>query len=111
MSSWELGGSGAGPARQLLMQADELARRTQKTVIIATMNGLKVQHIYLNRSQDDLTTSAPSHIGMHCSLATTALGKAQIGRAHVCTPVTNAHLVCRLLLEKKNRHYKTSSTK
>src|SRR3546814_3541499 len=29
-----------------------------------------------------------------------ALGK-EIGRAHVCTPVTNAHLVCRLLLEKK----------
>src|SRR3546814_995872 len=25
----------------------------------------------------------------------------QIGRAHVCTPVTNAHLVCRHLLEKK----------
>src|SRR3546814_7172921 len=23
----------------------------------------------------------------------------EIGRAHVCTPVTNAHLVCRLLLE------------
>src|SRR3546814_8306093 len=26
---------------------------------------------------------------------------AEIGRAHVCTPVTNAHLVCRLLLEEK----------
>src|SRR3546814_6217355 len=26
----------------------------------------------------------------------------EIGRAHVCTPVTNANLVCRLLLEKKN---------
>src|SRR3546814_5690941 len=25
----------------------------------------------------------------------------EIGRAHVCTPVTNAHLVCRRLLEKK----------
>src|SRR3546814_1133320 len=25
----------------------------------------------------------------------------QIGRAHVCTPVTNAQFVCRLLLEKK----------
>src|SRR3546814_4489989 len=24
----------------------------------------------------------------------------EIGRAHVCTPVTNAHLVCRLPLEK-----------
>src|SRR3546814_6752247 len=26
--------------------------------------------------------------------------RGQIGRAHVCSPVTNAHLVCRLLLEK-----------
>src|SRR3546814_2601036 len=30
------------------------------------------------------------------------LGK--IGRAHVCTPVTNAHLVCRLLLEQNQLH-------
>src|SRR3546814_2836472 len=29
-------------------------------------------------------------------------GIRKIGRAHVCTPVTNAHLVCRLLLEQKN---------
>src|SRR3546814_2547449 len=28
----------------------------------------------------------------------------EIGRAHVCTTVTNAHLVCRLLLENKNKH-------
>src|SRR3546814_2600410 len=28
----------------------------------------------------------------------------KIGRAHVCTPVTNAHLVCRLLLEKQNKY-------
>src|SRR3546814_5365775 len=28
----------------------------------------------------------------------------EIGRAHVWTPVTNAHLVCRLLLEKNNTH-------
>src|SRR3546814_21173115 len=26
----------------------------------------------------------------------------KIGRAHVCTPVTNSPLVCRLLLDKKN---------
>src|SRR3546814_6068199 len=35
----------------------------------------------------------------------------KIGRAHVCTPVTNAQLVCRLLLEKKNLqldHYLSS---
>src|SRR3546814_9758272 len=29
------------------------------------------------------------------------MGATKIGRAHVRTPVTNAHLVCRLLLEKK----------
>src|SRR3546814_9048268 len=28
-----------------------------------------------------------------------------IGRAHVCNPVTNAKLVCRLLLEKQKKHY------
>src|SRR3546814_1754084 len=28
----------------------------------------------------------------------------EIGRAHVCTPVTNAHLVCRLLLETNKTH-------
>src|SRR3546814_4703705 len=28
---------------------------------------------------------------------------AEIGRAHVCTPVTNAPIVCRLLLEQKNK--------
>src|SRR3546814_6194619 len=32
----------------------------------------------------------------------------QIGRAHVCTPVTNAHLVCRLLLEQKKTNTKTN---
>src|SRR3546814_5786199 len=31
----------------------------------------------------------------------------KIGRAHVCTPVTNAHLVCRLLLEKKKKKPKS----
>src|SRR3546814_8648115 len=38
-------------------------------------------------------TSFLSGQGSSCAL--------EIGRAHECTPVTNAHLVCRLLLEKK----------
>src|SRR3546814_6171816 len=36
---------------------------------------------------------------------------AKIGRAHVCTPVTNAHLVCRLLLTKKNKTYNEVTNK
>ena len=59
---------------ELLIQADDLSRQTHQTVIIATINGQQVQHIYLNRSQAD--PSAPSPIGMHCSLGRTALGKA-----------------------------------
>src|SRR3546814_7973815 len=31
-------------------------------------------------------------------------GLAQIGRAHACTPVTHAPLVCHLLLDKKHKH-------
>src|SRR3546814_2496075 len=34
----------------------------------------------------------------------------EIGRAHVRTPVTNAHLVCRLLIEKKNKSNKNNKT-
>ena len=37
----------------------------------------------------------------YLSLAPVILRWTQIGRAHVWTPVTSAHLVCRLLLEKK----------
>src|SRR3546814_8273159 len=32
----------------------------------------------------------------------------ETGRAHVCTPVTNAHLVCRHLLEKQNKPLNSS---
>src|SRR3546814_2243319 len=39
-------------------------------------------------------------------LAVLAHRRGQIGRAHVCTPVTNAHLVCRPLLEKKKSEIK-----
>src|SRR3546814_5919515 len=35
----------------------------------------------------------------------------EIGRAHVRTPVTNAHLVCRLLLEKKKRTHNKKDSK
>src|SRR3546814_8456928 len=34
----------------------------------------------------------------------------EIGRAHVCTPVTNAQLVCRLLRAKKNTRRSHSRT-
>src|SRR3546814_6048045 len=49
---------------------------------------------YLRWSSNDFGTIHSSH-----QIATAvAVGEPHtIGRAHVCTPVTNAHLVCRLL--------------
>src|SRR3546814_10468264 len=38
-----------------------------------------------------------------CRLKPCPIVPGKIGRAHVCTPVTNAHLVCRLLIEKKKK--------
>src|SRR3546814_10284965 len=42
------------------------------------------------------------HIGADVDVPAGAIG--EIGRAQVCTPVTNAHLVCRLLLEKNKNN-------
>src|SRR3546814_9773322 len=49
------------------------------------------------------STVAPYDIVRKMRASILVLGPllAQIGRAHVCTPVTNAHLVCRLLIEQK----------
>src|SRR3546814_4794624 len=49
-----------------------------------------------------LPTRAPS-LGAHQPLLEYDSTPHQIGRAHVCTPVPNAHPVCRLLLEKKTQ--------
>src|SRR3546814_19565918 len=44
-------------------------------------------------SADRLVAFGPSPAVLRCCR------HREIGRAHVCTPVTKAHLVCRLLLE------------
>src|SRR3546814_8736110 len=41
----------------------------------------------------------------------TGLSIPESGRAHVCTPVTNAHLVCRLLIEKTKNQTNTPCTR
>src|SRR3546814_7961366 len=50
----------------------------------------------------DLAAGVRRTSRLSCQIVLTDEGIAkQIGRAHVRTPVTNAHLVCRLLLENK----------
>src|SRR3546814_5508033 len=59
------------------------------------------------RPRNVVTIAAPSG-GAIRTLGVRA-GMSEIGRAHVSTPVTNAHLVCRLLLEKKNKKHNINS--
>src|SRR3546814_8415534 len=51
---------------------------------------------------EDETLTRVRFRGRACSICIASASIMKIGRAHVCTQVTNAHLVCRLLLEKKN---------
>src|SRR3546814_4167510 len=48
------------------------------------------------RGDSTLPDAAP--LSLEHGLLAAEMGMNQIGRAHVWTPVTNAHLVCRLLL-------------
>src|SRR3546814_3058476 len=67
---------------------------------------------YVSSLSEDALRAVPKSLreaayGMGSTKFQTAF---QIGRAHVCTPVTNAHLVCRLLLEKQKNKNRTHDT-
>src|SRR3546814_4512585 len=59
----------------------------------------------LNRAAVSPNDSFVTLEGDSLSYVSVASELDQIGRAHVLTPVTNAQLVCRLLLEKKKTPY------
>lgn len=65
---------------ELLMHADALAARTGQTVVIATINGLRAQYIYVNRPQKGAGSAESFHAGAHCPLARAAIGKALLAR-------------------------------
>src|SRR3546814_4509547 len=89
---------GAGPTG--LTAAVELARRGYRPRIVDRNDGPTPLSKAVGISARSLELLEPS--GANGRLLAEGLRIPQIGRAHVCTPVTHAHLVCRLLLEKNN---------
>src|SRR3546814_14013534 len=74
------------------------------TTLFRSRDVLAVEPAGQNRSaiHEDRGYVEAHHYHHHARQRLVAAGQAdEIGRAHVGTPVTNAHLVCRLLLEKK----------
>src|SRR3546814_4265932 len=59
------------------------------------------------RDRNQLDTSLLDDVLIGMAQPAGEQGGVQIGRAHVCTPVTNAHLVCRLLRDKKKSYNST----
>src|SRR3546814_4026198 len=61
---------------------------------------------FLGDEDREAATGTPDRLSLIAvsKIPTSSVVIYEIGRAHVCTPVTNAHLVCRLLLEKKNTY-------
>src|SRR3546814_6391461 len=90
-------------------QAQALANHNGNAPVDMAANAIEVQDRAdrvivtgnVRVTQAGMTLTAP-----RMTIAYTRSGRTdinQIGRAHVCTPVTNAHHVCRPLLDKKKK--------
>src|SRR3546814_8706256 len=92
------------PAR--VMTNDELATRIDTSdEWIRQRTGIRQRHI---AAEGELTSDLALRAAQEALANAGVEPHEEIGRAHVLTPVTNAHLVCRLLLEKKkNQKRKT----
>src|SRR3546814_1638940 len=71
-----------------------------RSMFMQSNGGLADAHFFQGK---DSILSGPAG-GVVGLVETSTRAGFQIGRAHVSTPVTNAHRVCRLLLEKKKSH-------
>src|SRR3546814_3669475 len=72
---------------------------------IAVLNGLVMVTYFRQLRADGRSMTETVRLGaerrLRPVLMTASITAFEIGRAHVCTPVTNAHLECRPLLEQK----------
>src|SRR3546814_2561266 len=71
-------------------------------------------HVFRGGSDTEVLLAAIEEHGLAAALnRISGMFAFEIGRAHVWTPVPNAHIVCRLLLEKKKittQRHKQSTT-
>src|SRR3546814_4681067 len=85
--------------------------RKRELIVQYAENPQFVEHIKFETTNDRVSIFDNLSPGDEVSVSFNLRGRpwtnkeGEIGRAHVCTPVTNAHLVCRHMLEKiKTKH-------
>src|SRR3546814_9914026 len=74
----------------------ELSDEEQRTIVLDEMSGCWQRSIDRGAGPDTLAATAIA------TAFTQIVDSYEIGRAQVLTPVTNEHIVCRLMLEQKN---------
>src|SRR3546814_9443047 len=88
------------PSNKIFTQRLEW-RQTQKSAGSARFQSQISCRTNHQLCQKGAQLEAPDSKAIPRVLATASIAEErEIGRAHVCTPVTNEHLVCRLLLDK-----------
>src|SRR3546814_1971854 len=98
-----------GRVLRVLLQAEAAARMTPQDILNLRVRNAEGQMVPFSAFTEVSWEAGPPSVQRYNGYpAMTISGNAapgyssgEIGRAHVCTPVTNAHLVCRLLLETK----------
>src|SRR3546814_8390497 len=90
------------PVASLWANPQELSKYPDRLPELARATDLPLDYMtrYVSQRVDKEFMYIPRHHRISPGAARKILAlEIQIGRAHVCTPVTNAHNVCRLLLE------------
>src|SRR3546814_4515782 len=93
--------TGAVEARPL-MSADVAATRLAELAAPRELNHQQLAAAIQIVSSPDRIVLFQGRAGAGKSTMLLPIAK-EIGRAHVCTPVPHAHLVCRLLLDQKTK--------
>src|SRR3546814_2690790 len=86
-----------GGADQVILQEvfEDTPKKTLFDLLYEHVDGFGIQYV---NGLGEFIHSMPGLPGIISRAQVYTVGS-KIGRAHVCTPVNNAHLVCRLLLE------------
>src|SRR3546814_1196506 len=86
------------------IEASQIAvDRAKSAEVKAFARQMIMDHSKTSQKLEDFVTNNPDNIAIPENMdgRRSAMIENQIGRANVRTPVTNAHLECRLMLEKK----------